>query len=115
MVAFLEKLIQRLKKPKTPKEGVDYELYHFEETDLSGIHLIKGEYRGVIYYYKGAKFSEDEGYPKLSFKYEIYQTGNKTHAELINDAKFDKLMGDILIELLVNNETRADDLKKSDL
>ena len=115
MVAFLEKLIQSLKKPKTPKEGIDYELYHFEDSDLTGIHLLKGEYSGIIYYYKGARFSEDDGYPKLSFGYEIYQSGKLTVDQLHVDKKFDKLIGDILTELLVNNETRADNPKKSDL
>lgn len=114
MVAFLEKLKTWLKKRKTPKEGVDYEFYHFPETDLTGIHLLRGEYRGVIYYYKGAKFSEDDGYPKLSFEYEIYQTGEQTHTELITDKNFDILLGDILTEILVNNETRADNPEKPD-
>lgn len=116
MVTFWEKLKNWLKKPKPPKEGVDFEFFDFPDSDLTGIHLLKGEYRGVIYYYKMASFSEAEGYPKLTFSYEIYQTGKLTHTELITDQNFDKLIGEILTELLVNNEkTRTDDIEESDL
>lgn len=100
---------------KLPKEGIDYEMYLFEETNLSGIRLLKGKYQGIIYFYRGVKFSDLDS-PRLSFEYEIYQTGNITHSELINDEKFVKLMGDILTELLVNNETtRTYNTKEFDL
>jgi hypothetical protein len=110
-----EKLKNLFRKNKTPKEGVDYKFHHFENTDLSGIHLLRGEYRDVIYYYVYAKFSESDGYPKLSYNYEIFKTGNLTQEQLIADEKFAILVGDILTELLVNNETRADNTEEPDL
>ena len=115
MVTFWEKLQNWLKKPKTPKEGVDFEFFDFPDSDLTGIHLLKDEYLGVIYYYKMASFSEVEGTPKLSFSYEIFQTDKLTHTELTTDAVFDKLVGDILIEIMVTNETGTNDTEKSDL
>lgn len=108
METFWEKLKSWLKKPNIPKEGIDYEFYDFPDSDLTGIHLLRGVYRGVIYYYMGARFSEDEGYPKLFFEYEVYQTGKLTREQLTADKKFDILIGDILTELMVNNAARAD-------
>lgn len=113
METFWEKLKNWLKKPKIPKEGIDYEFYDFPDSDLTGIHLLRGVYRGVIYFYMGARFSEDDGYPRLFFEYEICQTGNLTREELTSDKKFDILIGDILTELMVNNAARADNPKKS--
>lgn len=115
MVTFWEKLTNWLKKPKTPKEGVDFEFFDFPDSRLTGIHLLRGEYRGVIYYYKIASFSMIEETPKLSYSYEIFQTGKLTHTELITDVVFDKLVGDILIEILVTNETGTNDTEESDL
>lgn len=112
MAAFWEKIKNCLKKPKTPKEGIDFSFFDFPDSDLTGIRLLRGEYQDVIYYYRGVRFSEDTC--KLSFEYDIYQTGKLMHTELTTDKKFDKLVGDILTEILVNNEqTRADDTKES--
>jgi hypothetical protein len=63
----------------------------------------------------GARFSEDEGYPKLFFEYEIYQTGIQTREQLTSDKKFVILIGDILTELMVNNAAGTNNSKKSDL
>jgi len=114
METFWEKLKNWLKKASIPKEGIDYEFFDFPETDLTGIKLLRGKYADVIYYYKGASFSDSEGYPKMSFSFELYQTGKLSQDDLLNDEKFDIIVGDILVELMVNNETIADGIEKSD-
>jgi hypothetical protein len=98
-------LIPKFWKNKEPKEGIDYEFYDFPDSDLTGIHLLKGKYSGIIYFYTTVKFSEEDNIPKLSYNYELYQTNNISENELTIDKNFDILVGDILTTILVNNET----------
>jgi hypothetical protein len=113
METLWEKLLFWKKKPTLPKEGVDYVLYDFSTSSLTGIHLISGVYQDVIYYYETAKFIEEGDYAVLKFTYQITNTGKYTEEQLQNDSKFVTMMGDILTDLMENNEpTRKNDTKK---
>lgn len=104
------------KKPKKPKEGIDYQLYNFPDSDLTGIHLLKGVYQGVIYYYKMAQIVEEGTFARLKFTYGIENFGNHDEEALRNDQNFVIIMGDILTELLETNEqTRTNNTEEFSL
>lgn len=101
-------------KPKTPKEGVDYDFYHIEESDLTGIKLLKNSYREVTYYYGTVSMKEQGALATLSFEYRILNPGNYTIESLQNDEKFVKLLGDILMEIIINQSAEHEQIRKND-
>ena len=114
MEALWEKLLF-WKKNKTPKKGVDYEFYNLPESDLTGIRLLKGDYREVIYLYGRVGIEEKGAIAALQFDYKILESGNHTEESLQSDDKFVTIIGDILRELLINGQTRTIDTEESDL
>ena len=57
MEVLWEKM-QFWKKPKMFKEKVDYVYVDFDNTDITGISLLKGEFAGVIYHYHKVRIVE---------------------------------------------------------
>lgn len=107
-------------KPKTPKEGVDYEFYHIEESDLTGIKLLKGIYRGITYYYGTVKLIEQGALANLKFEFKVLNSGTHTEEALQSDEKFVTILGDILTELIISQsatyeQTRNNNTEESDL
>ena len=99
-------------KPKTPEEGVDYEFYHIEDSDLTGIKLLKGSYREVTYYYGTVKMQDQGALATLSFEYRILKPGNHTEESLQIDDDFVKLLGDILTEIIINESAQHEQIRK---
>ena len=117
MEALWQKL-QFWKKQKTPKEGVDYKLHNFPDSDVTGIHLLTGDYRNVIYCYGKVKFAAEGEMGRMSFSFEIIVPGEHDVEHLKNDEKFVTMMGDILTHLILtepvhNESTRTDDTEES--
>jgi hypothetical protein len=70
----------------------------------------------VIYSYGTVKFSDEFGMPKLNFNYNIIHSGNHNKEVLQNDQDFVIIMGDILTDIIINNEpTRNNDPQEPDL
>lgn len=87
---------------KTPKEGRDFEVYPGNE--FTGIRIIKGKYRNVIYQYDKIALKEESiDMPILSFHYTIHESGKHSQEDLRNDARFHNLIGDIAVSLLTSN------------
>lgn len=115
-MAALWEMISFQKKPKAPKIDLDYELYNYPDSDLTGVRLLRGEYQGVIYYYGKVKFSELGEVGQLSFGFQVTHPGKHDYNSLQTDEKFVTIMGDILREILLNNEqTRTQHTEESDL
>ena len=114
MEALWEKLLF-WKKNKTPKLGVDYKFHNFPDSDLTGIRLLKGDYREVIYLYGRVGIEEKGVVAALQFDYKIVESGNHTEESLQSDDKFVTIIGDILRELLINGQTRTINPEESDL
>lgn len=114
MEAFWKKILfwKNWTKPKTPKEGVDYEFYNIEESDLTGIKLLKGSYREVTYYYGTVSMKEQGALATLSFEYRILNPNNYTEEELQNDSKFVTLLGDILTEIIISESAYHEQIRK---
>jgi hypothetical protein len=107
-------------KPKTPKEGVDYEFYNITNSDLTGIRLLKGSYRGVTYYYGVVKLIEQGMLANLKFEFKVIDSGTHDEDSLQSDEKFVTILGDILTELIIsekatNEQTGTDNTEKFDL
>lgn len=117
MAALWEKLLF-WKKNKKLIENVDYRFIDFNDSEITGIELLTGNYAGVVYYYGKVKVSEDMGIVRLQFAYNITQPGNFTEEQLTSDEVFYTIMGDILSEILLtkgNNEARNDNSEELDL
>lgn len=114
MVALWE-MISFQKKPKKLKLDLDYELYNYPDSDLTGVRLLRGEYQNVIYYYGKVKFSELGEVGQLSFGFQVTDSGNHNYDLLQNDEKFVTIMGDILREILINEQTRTQHPEESDI
>ena len=106
MEALWEKLLF-WKKKQNPKLNKDYQFHHFENTDLTGIRLLTGDYREVVYFYGRVGIEELGEVASLKFDYEIHDAGKHTVESLQSDEKFVTLIGDILRELLINGQTRT--------
>lgn len=107
------------KKPKMFEENVDYRFVAFDNSDNTGVELLLDKYKGVVYYYEGAKVEELEGTAKLKFNYGIVKTGNYKESELINDTEFHTLIGDILVDLITignkDESSRNNNIEEPDI
>ena len=109
MATLWEKL-QFWKKPK-PKYKFQY-----REGDSTWVQITTGKYAGVIYSYGTVRFVPDEGIAKLQFNYNILHSGEHDMERLKSDQEFVIIIGDILTEIIIDNEpTRTDDTQESDL
>jgi hypothetical protein len=79
-------------------EGV-YCVVDNNKLDMSGIQILKGEWKDVIYVY--GKVGFEEGKPNINFQRDIVVVPeNHDLDELLNNKELNNLMGDILVELL---------------
>ena len=78
----------------------------------AGIELISGEWEGLVYQYGDVQFVNGE--PQLNFKRTIRRVPNGVEAteevieELLNNSELNKLMGDILVELMQEQMKREE-------
>lgn len=103
------------KKPKNPRLNKDYEFHNLVDSDLTGIRLLTGEYREVIYLYGRVGIEEKGVIASLQFDYSVIHPGNHTIESLQSDEEFVTIIGDILRELLINGQTRTINPEESDL
>jgi hypothetical protein len=111
LVTLWEKLLF-WKKPKKPKLDTDYEFYLIDESDYTGIRLLKGDYSGVTYYYGTVSFEELSDFLNLKFEYKVMDSGNYTEEHLHSDSKFVKIIGDILREIILTEEAKYESYRK---
>lgn len=109
MATLWEKLL--FWKKKTPK----YRFQSFEDA-ITWIEITSGVYSGVVFSVSSVKFSDEFGYPKLSFNYNIISYGSIDKESLNSDSGFVTIMGDILTEIIIKYESpRTNDPEKPDL
>lgn len=102
------------------EENKDYSFVNFENTDLTGIVLLKEPFEGVLYHYGRARVVEQGELAKLEFGYTIVSPGKHDIDELQNNAEFHIIMGDILTLILAekahqDESVRTDDFEEPDL
>ena len=70
----------------------------------AGIEIISGEWEGLVYQYGDVQFVDGE--PQMNFKRTIrrlpkdVEPSEEAIEELLNNSELNKLMGDILVELM---------------
>ena len=110
MEALWEKMFQ--KKKKLPK-------YKFQQSpwdDATWVEITEGKYSSVVFSYGMVRFSWELDIPKLQFSFDILHSGDFDADLLKNDQEFVTIMGDILTEIIIENEsTRTNDTQESNL
>ena len=103
MAALWEKI--QFWKPKMKKfeEDKDFKFVDFKNSDITGIGILSGDFKGVLYHYTGARVKHDTGLPVLEFGYTIVDAGKYDIDLLQKDEEFHTMIGDILTELIINN------------
>ena len=83
--------------------GNIYQVVENPNEESAGIEIIDGEYKGLVYQYGKVEFAD--GKPHLNFQRTIRRMPEglvyeKDFEELNNNENLNKLMGDILVELI---------------
>lgn len=111
MVTFLEKILFWKKKKKTK--------YRFQSSpwdDSTWVEITHGKFQGVIYSYGYVRFMSEIEVGKLQFDYNVINSGKYSKEELKNNSDFVTIMGDILTEIIIENDpSRTNNPKKSNL
>lgn len=80
----------------------------------AGIEIVSGEFEGLVYQYGNVEFVD--GKPHLNFQRTVRRLPNDeklTMKELLNNDILEKLMGDILVELLEEQVERDKNEQRS--
>lgn len=106
MKSLMETLWAKLAfwKTKPLKEGVDFVFHDFEDSDLTGIVILKGDYAGVVYYYTNANIAEEGMIARLKFGYQIVNSNEYGRDYLEKDEKFVTMIGDILTQIILTED-----------
>lgn len=99
MAALWNKLTK--KQSKMLKQGEDFVFFDSDDKTVTGIHLIRGKYKDVLYHYHKVRIVEDEGFARLQFGFTIVDSAGHDPDELTNDQEFSIIMGDILQTILL--------------
>ena len=98
------------------KEFIDYEFIYLPDEESTAVELTSGTFSSVIFQYFNVKFLEEGEQPKLKFQYDIIDSGTHDMDDLKNSQEFVTILGDLLTELIIDNEqTRTDNPKEPDL
>jgi len=96
-----------------------FKFIDFENSELTGIMILVGKFKGVLYHYNKVRVVEDSGIAKLEFGYTLVDVGQLDMDTINGDAEFTVVMGDILTEILSNKEyneqIRTDNSEEPDL
>lgn len=93
--------------------------YRFKQSphdNATWVEITTGKYTGVVLSYGMVRFAMEFNIPKLNFSYNILYSGEHDRDLLQNDQEFVTIMGDILSEIIIENEpTRTNDFEEPDL
>jgi hypothetical protein len=101
------------------KQDKHFKFIDFENSELTGIMILMGKYKGVLYHYNKVRVVEDSGIAKLEFGYTLVDSGKLDIDAVNEDGSFTVVMGDILTEILsnkqYNEQIRTDNPEAPDL
>ena len=93
--------------------------YKFQQSPhdtATWVEITSGNYTGVVLSYGTVKFTMEYNIPKLNFSYNILCPGEHDKELLQYDQEFVTIMGDILSEIIIENEpTRTNNFEEPDL
>jgi len=100
------------KNQKMFKESVDFVFVDSDDKNVTGIHIIKGNYKDVLYHYNKVRIIEEGEIARLQFGFTIIDPGIHDPDELTNDEEFSIIMGDILKNIL-NAKIRDEEIRNN--
>jgi len=110
----MEVLWEKIQFWKKSKKIPEYQFLNHDDT--TWVKITSGTYAGVIYSYGMVRLTSEIGYPKLEFSYNIIHPSKYDYEDLRNDSEFVIIMGDILTEIIIKNESvRKEHSEKLDL
>lgn len=113
MEVFWTKLTNLFKKK--PKK-IEYRFQESPYDDATWVEITSGYYSGVVFSYGKVSLNQDSYLPQLRFDYAVISSGNHTVEALTADENFVTIMGDILTEIIIENEPiRTNHTEESDL
>ena len=100
-----------------PKKNLPkYKFQQSPHDNATWVEITTGTYSGVVLSYGMVKFTMEYNIPKLNFSYSILYSGEHDKELLQYDQEFVTIMGDILSEIIIENEpTRTNDFEEPDL
>ena len=101
------------KKPKMLKEGKDFAFINFKNTEITGIQIIEGKYKQVVFHYHKVRVVEEGELARLQFGFTIVHPGEHDIDLLQKDEEFVTIMGDILTQILMD-KAKADEQVRTD-
>lgn len=89
-------------------EGRDYILIENDlHPDQFSIQLAMEQYAGVVYTYGSVRIIEEGDRARLSFAYKIESVPDcLSDKNLKEDAAFNNMLGDVLVDILENNDAQ---------
>jgi hypothetical protein len=100
------------------EEGVDFKFIDLNDSELTGVAIIKGEYEGVLFHYHKVRIVEEGALARLQFGYTIVHPGTHDIDVLTADENLHTMMGDILSSILMaksNEQIRTNDSEEPNL
>ena len=96
--------------------GTLYRVVENPHESDAGIEILEGDYKGLVYQYGKVQF--EEGKPNINFQRTIRRLPKSGEEidNLLNNMELNKLMGDILIEIMqeqIEKEKEKDDKPSS--
>ena len=126
MVALWDRIQNWSWKKVKYKENKDYifidinrQLADGEEDKITGIQIIRGKYKDVVYHYNKARVVEEGALAVLQFGFSILHSGKHDADVLQTDQEFVTIMGDLLTEIMLakanDEQNRTNNFKESNL
>ena len=97
-----------------PKHNVDYLLIDSDDHKQTGVGILIGKYAGVLYHYGKVRISDEEVQARMTFSYTILSSPQIPINELIRDEEFHTFIGDILTDILLNQESANEKIGNDD-
>lgn len=126
MVALWDRIQNWSWKKVKYKENKDYifidinrQLADGGEDKITGIQIIRGKYKDVVYHYNKARVVEEGALAVLQFGFSILHPGKHDADVLQTDQEFVTIMGDLLTEIMLakanDEQNRTNNFKESNL
>lgn len=112
----MEALWERVTFWRTPKRKTpEYEYIDAGEYS-TWVQIKSGVYSGIVISYGTVQFDPEMVVPILKFDYSVIHPGDHDFDLLKTDENFVTILGDILTDIIINNEpTRSDNPKELDV
>ncbi len=102
------------KKKMKPQHNIDYVLIDSDDGTKTGIGIQTGEYAGVLYHYGKVRLSEEGDFARMIFSYTIVSSPRIPIDDLTQDEKFHTFIGDVLTDILMNQESANEKIGNHD-